>query len=116
MRKFIYTLIFIQLSFFTLQAQTLFTKTYGAFGEFNMSRSVAQSLDGNYLFLGSTGGWGAVNGDIALVKTDTLGNIIWTKLYGNDASEDGISIRALNDNGSIFIGTTNDNSDGDTIL
>jgi hypothetical protein len=113
MKKFIYTLIFLHLCFFTLQAQTLFTKTYGAFGEFNSSHSVAQSLDGNYLFLGSTGGWGAINGDIALVKTDTLGNIIWTKLYGNDASEDGISIRALNDNGSIFIGTTNDNSDGD---
>jgi len=113
MRKLICTLIFLQLSYFSLQAQTLFTRTYGAFGEFNMSRSVAQSLDGNYLFLGSTGGWGAINGDIALVKTDTLGNIIWTKLYGNDATEDGISIRALNDNGSIFIGTTNDNSDGD---
>lgn len=113
MRKLICTLICLQLSYFSLQAQTLFTRTYGAFGEFNMSRSVAQSLDGNYLFLGSTGGWGAINGDIALVKTDTLGNIIWTKLYGNDATEDGISIRALNDNGSIFIGTTNDNSDGD---
>lgn len=113
MRKFIYTLIFLQLSNFTLQAQSLFTRTYGAFGEFNMSHSVAQSLDGNYLFLGSTGGWGAINGDIALVKTDTLGNIIWTKLYGNDATEDGISIRALNDNGAIFIGTSNDNSIGD---
>jgi hypothetical protein len=113
MKKFIYILIFLQLIHFTLQAQTLFTKTYGAFGEFNTSHSVAQSLDGNYLFLGSTGGWGAINGDIALVKTDTLGNIIWTKIYGNDASEVGVSIRALNDNGSIFIGTTNDNSNGD---
>ena len=75
MRKFINILIFLQLSYFSLQAQTLFTRTYGAFGEFNTSHSVAQSLDGNYLFLGSTGGWGAINGDIALVKTDTLGNI-----------------------------------------
>ena len=36
-----------------------------------------------------------------------------TKLYGNDATEDGVSIRALNDNGAIFIGTSNDNSIGD---
>jgi hypothetical protein len=85
MRKFIYTLIFLQLNNFSSKAQTLFTRTYGAFGEFNRSHSVAQSFDGNYLFLGSTGGWGAINGDIALVKTDTLGNIIWTKLYGNEA-------------------------------
>lgn len=113
MRKLFLILIYFQIGNCVLSAQSLFTRTYGAAGEFNMSHSVAQAQDGNYLFCGSTGGWGAVNGDIALVKTDTLGNILWTKLYGNDASEDGISIRALNDNGSIFIGTTNDNTNGD---
>lgn len=113
MRKLFFLLVFLICIFSKVHSQTLFSRTYGAAGEFNTSHSVAQSEDGNYLFLGSTGGWGAINGDIALVKTDTLGNIIWTKLYGNDASEDGVSIHALNDNGSIFIGTTNDNSNGD---
>ena len=113
MRKIFSLSIYFILILTKLNSQTLFSRTYGALGEFNMSHSVAQSEDGNYLFLGSTGGWGAINGDISLVKTDTLGNIIWTKLYGNDATEDGISIRTLKDNGSIFIGTTNDNSTGD---
>ena len=113
MRKLICTLIFLQMSYFTLQAQTLFTRTYGAFGEFNVGQSVVTSSDGGYVFLGSSGGWGAVNGDMALVKTDSLGNSLWEHIYGNDFTEQGISLKRITNGGFILAGITNEGVAGD---
>ena len=96
-----------------LQAQTLFTKTYGAFGEFNVGQSVVSSSDGGYVFLGSTGGWGAVNGDMALVKTDSLGNSLWEHIYGNDFTEQGISLKRISNGGFVLAGITNEGIAGD---
>lgn len=113
MRKLICTLIFLQLSYFSLQAQTLFTRTYGAFGEFNVGQSVVSSSDGGYVFLGSSGGWGAVNGDMALVKTDSLGNSLWEHIYGNDFTEQGISLKRISNGGFVLAGITNEGVAGD---
>jgi hypothetical protein len=113
MRKFIFILIFLQLINFTLKAQTLFTRTYGAFGEFNVGQSVVSSSDGGYVFLGSTGGWGAVNGDMALVKTDSLGNSLWEHIYGNEFTEQGISVKRISNGGYILAGITNEGVAGD---
>jgi hypothetical protein len=113
MRNFFYILIFLQLSSFTLQAQTLFTRTYGAFGEFNVGQSVVSSADGGYVFLGSTGGWGAVNGDMALVKTDSLGNSLWEHIYGNEFTEQGISVKRISNGGFVLAGITNEGVAGD---
>jgi hypothetical protein len=113
MRKFFFILIFLQLSHFTVQAQTLFTRTYGAFGEFNVGQSVVSSSDGGYVFLGSTGGWGAVNGDMALVKTDSLGNSLWEHIYGNEFTEQGISLKRISNGGFVLAGITNEGVTGD---
>ncbi len=113
MKKLICTLIFLQLSYFSLQAQTLFSRTYGAFGEFNVGQSVVSSSDGGYVFLGSSGGWGAVNGDMALVKTDSLGNSLWEHIYGNGFTEQGISLKRITNGGFILAGITNEGVAGD---
>ena len=61
---------------------TLWTKTYG--GENNdYSYSVQQTLDGGYFIAGDT--WGYYGpydiNDILLIKTDSLGDTLWTKIY-----------------------------------
>ena len=96
-----------------LQGQTLFTKTYGAFGEFNVGQSVVSTSDSGYVFLGSTGGWGAVNGDMALVKTDSLGNTLWEHIYGNEFTEQGISVKRISNGRFILAGITNEGAAGD---
>lgn len=113
MRKLFLILIYFQIGNCVLSAQSLFTRTYGAFGEFNVGQSVVTSSDGGYVFLGSTGGWGAINGDMALVKTDTLGNTLWEHVYGNEYTEQGISLKKVADGGFILTGITNEGSDGD---
>ena len=91
----------------------VFTHTYGEPGEFNSSRAVIETKDSNFAFVGSTAGWGAVNGDMLLVKTDTSGTMLWNRVYGNEATEEGVSLISLNDNGFVLLGITNESPDGD---
>jgi hypothetical protein len=95
-----------------LNAQ-LFTRTYGSPGVFNSSNSVAETPDFGYAMFGSTDGWGAVNGDMLLVKTDSSGNVLWNRIYGNAASEQGVSMNVLPDSGFILLGMTNESANGD---
>jgi len=49
--------------------------------------------DGTYLYtLGSTSSFGSGNSDLALVKWDTNGNILWDKNWGGGDTDQGISI------------------------
>ena len=112
MKKFL-GLLLLLLTGYHLSSQSLFTRTYGSQGQFNLSRSLAISADSNFIMFGSTAGWGAVNGDMALVKTDTSGNTLWEHIYGNAATEEGVSVKALPDNGFILTGVTNESPNGD---
>jgi hypothetical protein len=97
---------------FSTKAQSIFTRTYGAPGSFNEGKSVGLTADSGYVIFGSTGGWGAVNGDMVLIKTDTAGIQEWAKIYGSNNTEQGISMKICADKGYIMAGNTNNSSDG----
>ncbi len=64
---------------------TLFTKTYGGVQDDYFNKGI-ELPTGEFLFIGSTTssnlpGFHAMH-DILIVKTDSLGNTIWTKCYG----------------------------------
>ena len=66
--------------------------------------SVHQMSGGGYVVFGTTGSFGAGNGDAWLIKTDSLGNLIWDKTFGgtlNDKCRDGI---ITSDGGYIITG------------
>jgi hypothetical protein len=94
-------------------SQTLFNRTYGAYGAFNEAKSIQIMPDSGYSVLGSTGGWGANNGDMLLLKTDSIGRQLWAKVYGTTNSDKGISHIVLPDSGALLIGITNNTPDGD---
>jgi hypothetical protein len=102
-------LLFIALTIAKLQAQSVFSRTYGAPEDFNQGAATAETSDGGYLLAGSTGGWGSINGDLALIKTDSLGNQQWVKLYGSPYTEQAISLVRLNDGSFLLAGNTNQN-------
>jgi hypothetical protein len=56
-------------------------KTYGGAGN-EEAYSIVQTVDGGYALLGTTLSFGAGWGDFWLVKTDSLGNVEWSKTYG----------------------------------
>jgi hypothetical protein len=97
---------------YSAEAQSIFTRTYGAPGSFNEGKSIGLTSDSGYVIFGSTGGWGAVNGDMVLIKTDSSGIQQWAKIYGTDNTEQGISMKICADKGYILAGNTNNSADG----
>lgn len=102
-------LIFLALTIVKLQAQSVFSQTYGAPEDFNQGAATAETPDGGYLLAGSTGGWGSINGDMAIIKTDSLGNQQWVKLYGSPYTEQAVNLLRLNEGSYLLVGNTNQN-------
>jgi hypothetical protein len=66
---------------------------------------IQQTTDGGFIFCGDT--WnGSDSADILLAKTDTSGNIEWSKVYGGTSSEVGFSVQQTSDGGFILAGTS----------
>lgn len=59
---------------------TLWTKTYGGLND-EEAKSVKQTSDGGYILTGFSKSFGDVNGDIYVVKTDSMGDTLWTYKY-----------------------------------
>ncbi len=84
---------------------TLWTKTFGGSGE-DRFRELHQTADGGFILVSETLSFGAGNSDVYLVKTDSIGNLIWTKTYGGNSSDYGYSVRQTTDGGYIIAGYT----------
>jgi hypothetical protein len=85
---------------------TAWTHTYGAAND-DGSYSVQQTSDGGYVIAGYTdipgdGGYG-----VYLVRTDSLGDTIWTSVIGGDLGDYGRSVQQTQDGGFIVVGYTN---------
>src|SRR5437870_1045407 len=87
------------------RAQVTFQKSYGGpLTEY--SSAVRQTLDGGYIMAGTTSSYSAGSFDIYVVKTDSLGNMEWTKSFGGAGSDQAGSIEEASDGGYLIIGNT----------
>jgi len=84
---------------------TIWTRTYGG-SSYDEGSSVAQTSDGGYIIAGRTGSFGAGSWDVYLVKTDGLGDTIWTRTYGGSSGDYGCSVAQTSDGGYIVAGGT----------
>ncbi len=89
---------------------TLWTKTYGGIGT-ECSFSVQQTMDGGFLITGLSDSYGTSE-DVHLIKTNILGDTLWTKLYGGIYSDMGHSAQQTTDSGYIITGGTNNPGNG----
>lgn len=82
-----------------------FQKTYGCLG-YNYGRCSYQTGDGGYIILGNKTGFSGGT-DIYLVKTDTVGKIIWDKAIGGTEIDWANDFKITHDKGYIITGYTN---------
>lgn len=89
---------------FDSQGNLLWQRTYGG-REFDIGQSVVQTRDGGYLLAGSTDSYGVGLYDAWLVRTDSLGDSLWTKTLGGPKEDVANSIRKTRDGGFVVVGS-----------
>jgi Secretion system C-terminal sorting domain len=101
------TLLFLLLfsSLMVVNAQTKTTNYYQKVFYNDTSiitfKSVVANPDGTHVILGDMQNK-TNNGDLLLMKTDTLGNVIWSTVIGNDSTEASQSLARTPDGGYVF--------------
>jgi hypothetical protein len=82
---------------------TLWTRTYGGpFGDEGFS--VEPTSDDGYIIAGTSISFGIGSNHVYLVKTDAVGDTLWTRTYGNENLNEGHSVRQTRDGGYIVAG------------
>ncbi|MCK6639408.1 MAG: T9SS type A sorting domain-containing protein [Bacteroidia bacterium] len=80
-------------------------KTYGGTG-IEVAYSIVQTYDSGYAFTGYTTSFGIGNRDVYVVRTDKLGNIVWTRTCGGVQADGAFSIDETSDSGFVVGGYT----------
>lgn len=84
---------------------TLWTRKYG--GSLNeYSYALENTFDGGYIVAGRTSSYGMGMYDFYLIRTDSLGDTLWTRSYGGPAWDGGRSVQQTSDSGFIVVGWT----------
>jgi len=84
---------------------SLWSRTFGG-SQGDVCRSVQQTTDGGYILGGWTASYGAGNDDFWLVKTDSLGDSLWSRTFGGSNLDYCRSVQQTTDGGYILGGYT----------
>ena len=85
--------------------ETLWSRTYGG-PDTDWARFVQETRDGGFIVIGRTRSFGHGMADIYLLRTDSLGDTLWTKTYGDSSQEWGYSVQETQEGGYILTGQT----------
>jgi len=107
-RVLLIILIIVINSIFCTHIDTPFiqwSKTYGG-AQNDYSKAVCQTYDGGYIICGTTYSFndGSGYGDVYVIKTDSLGDILWTRTYGGSIHDGGKSICQTKDSCYVITG------------
>jgi hypothetical protein len=82
---------------------TIWTKTYGD-TLYDSGECVQQTQDGGYIITGSFYSFVKGSAEVALIKTNSIGDTVWTKTYGGNFIDMGYSVSQTLDSGYIITG------------
>lgn len=93
-----------------------FRKTYNYLARADYGYCVQQTNDGGYIVIGMTDAGAFIGSDIWLIKTDSLGNMIWDKTWGYDQTdESGYYVRQTADYCYITVEGCSGSTDGSAL-
>jgi len=81
-------------------------KTYGGTNN-DFAYYADITSDNGYIIVGNTESYGNGLKDLYILKTNNIGDSIWSKTYGGSNNDIGNCIQTTSDNGFIIVGTTN---------
>jgi hypothetical protein len=84
---------------------TLWTRTFGG-DTADLGHSVAQTADHGFIICGQTASFGSGNCDAWLIKTDSIGDTLWTRTFGGGSDDVGYSVQPTTDGGYVMAGKT----------
>lgn len=84
---------------------TLWTKTYGESSTYEAGYGLAKTRDGGFIITGTIISPSALIQNVLVIRTDSLGNVIWSKTIDDDGYSVGYCIRNTSDDGYIISGT-----------
>jgi hypothetical protein len=81
------------------------SKSYGGNGD-DEGFAMDQTKDGGFILCGYTRSFGAGGYDVYLVKTNSIGDTLWTKTYGGTQNDFGNTVSQTADGGYIVAGSS----------
>jgi hypothetical protein len=81
------------------------TRTYGGSGD-DVARSLKITDNGSYMIADSTNSFGSGGYDVWLLRLDSMGDTLWTCIYGDGYDQNGNSLQIPPDGGYIVAGHT----------
>ncbi|MEJ2104990.1 MAG: hypothetical protein P8X47_10495, partial [Ignavibacteriaceae bacterium] len=88
-------------------------QTYGGSGT-DCAQSVIETSDGGFALVGFTDSFGSGDSDFWLVKTDSLGNMVWDQTFGGTEADVAYSGIEASDGGFALVGFTDSFGSGDS--
>lgn len=83
---------------------TLWTKRYGG-ANFDWGRVVRETSDNGFIIFGGSQSFGSgFEDDLYIIKTDMLGNVLWSTAYGDSRYESVFSAQQTTDGGYVLAG------------
>ncbi len=89
----------------TAEGEQLWIQVYGGSSD-DMAYSVARNSDGGFIVAGATYSFGPGRPNAYVLRTDSLGDTLWTRTYGGAGEDYAFSARQTKDSGFIICGTT----------
>lgn len=87
----------------TPTGEETWTQTYGGTDKEAVG-TVRPLADGGYILAGQTSSFRDYSGDVYLIRTDALGNALWSETFGKTGSEVCVDVLPLDDGGFLAVG------------
>jgi hypothetical protein len=88
------------------EGEVLWERSIGGFKD-DCGFSVSETRDKGYIIAGGTCSFSLGMTDLYLIKTDSLGNTLWSRTFGGERTDVGMSVHEIPKVGYLIAGTSN---------